>query len=147
MGEPDTYSRLFTVEEANSILPVIMPQVEELLKTFRDIRSEIDAAANQAGLPVGSPDLAGHLEARGVAPPLFEKVQGIISRIHAHGCVVNGPEVGLVDFPCMFHNEIVFLCWKHGEPAIGHWHRIPDGFAGRKPLLDASDTGLEQAVH
>ncbi len=55
------------------------------------------------------------------------------------GCLVNGPEAGLVDFPCLLGGEIVLLCWKYGEPLVAHWHRIPDGFAGRRPLLDSSE--------
>ena len=147
MAEPEQFSRLFTIEEANALLPRIKPGIEELLKTFREIRSEIKETAEQAGLPVGSPDLAGHLQKRGVVPRLFDRVKTIIGRLHAYGCVVNGPEIGLVDFPCLYCNEIVFLCWKYGEPEIGHWHRIPDGFAGRRPLLDASESEKGVDVH
>lgn len=138
MGTAEQYRRLFTVEEANALLPDIKPVVEELLGTFKEIRAEIEAAAAQASLPLGSPELAKHLESRAVAPRLFERVKMLIEQIHANGCLVNGPEVGLIDFPCLFNSEIVFLCWKYGEPGVEHWHRIPDGFAGRRPLLDAT---------
>ena len=30
--------------------------------------------------------------------------------------------------------ELVELCWKLGEDAVGSWHRIGEGFAGRRPL-------------
>ncbi len=147
MSETESTTRLFTVEEANALLPVITPAVEELLRTFREIRAEVEEAAAQAGLPVSSSDLPKRLEERGLAPRLFERVRSIIERIHARGCLVNGPEAGLIDFPCLYDNEIVFLCWKYGEPRVGHWHRIPDGFAGRKPLLDASGAEAEARVH
>ncbi|HXH28610.1 MAG TPA: DUF2203 family protein, partial [Candidatus Polarisedimenticolia bacterium] len=65
----------------------------------------------------------------------------------AEGCLVNGPEAGLIDFPCLYDNEIVFLCWKFDEPRVAHWHRIPDGYAGRHPLLDASDAESGARVH
>ena len=147
MGETDGSTRLFTVEEANALLPVIKPAMEELLQTFRDIRAEIQEAAAKAGLAVDSADLPKRIEERGITRDLFERVRTIVERIHARGCLVNGPEAGLVDFPCLYGNEIVFLCWKYGEPRVAHWHRIPDGFAGRRPLLDTSEgEGLEQ-VH
>ena len=41
-----------------------------------------------------------------------------------------------MDFLCLRGREVVFLCWQFGEPAFCYWHRIEDGFAGRKPLLD-----------
>ena len=147
MGSAQTFTRFFTVEEANALIPSLRPKLEELLSTFKQIRSEIEAAASQAGLAPGSPDLARHLESRAVAPGLFDRVKRLIEEVHAKGCLVNGPEAGLVDFPCLFNNEIVFLCWKFGEPRVGYWHRIPDGFAGRRPLLDVSGPEEEARVH
>ena len=147
MDAPAHFPRLFTVEEANALLPMLQPQVQEMVETFKEIRAEIETAASQSGLPLGSPDLARALETRAVAPRLFEKVKQVIDQIHSRGCLVNGPEIGLIDFPCLFNNEIVFLCWKFGEEGIGHWHRIPDGFAGRKPLLDSSPAADDTRVH
>ncbi len=147
MGSAQTFTRFFTIEEANALIPSLRPKLEELLATFKEIRSEIEAAAGQAGLTPGSPDLARHLETRGVAPGLFDRVKRLIEEVHAKGCLVNGPEAGLVDFPCLFNSEVVFLCWKYGEPRVGYWHRIPDGFAGRRPLLDVSSPEEEARVH
>jgi len=28
----------------------------------------------------------------------------------------------------------VLLCWKLGEDEIAFWHRVEDGFAGRRPI-------------
>ncbi len=137
-GGPGGFARLFTVEEANALLPRLRPTVDEMIRVFGEIRAEIEASAEGSGLPIGSPDLPKHLQERGVAPRLMERVRGLIETIHSNGCLVNGPEAGLVDFPALYGNEIVFLCWNAGEPRVEHWHRIPDGFAGRRPLLDPS---------
>ena len=147
MNGTATFSKLFTVDEANDILRAIRPDVELLLSTFAEIRNEIEQAVQEAGVPAGSADLPRHLESRGVAPRLFERVKEIIERIQSKGCLVNGPEAGLIDFPCLFNSEIVFLCWKMGDPAIGYWHRIPDGFAGRRPLLDETEGDAGVGVH
>jgi hypothetical protein len=147
MDKTPRIQKIFTIDEARALLPLIAPEVEDLVSIFRKIRSEIEQTAGQAGLEVDSPDLAGHLEARGVVGRLFEQVRSSLERIHDKGCIVNGPEAGLVDFPCLYNNEIVFLCWKHGEPTISHWHRIPDGFAGRRPLLAADEAADDTHVH
>ena len=110
--------------------------VGRMLRAFAEIREEIEAATRSVSLRPGDPQLAKQLEARGVAPRLLKEINGVIQDIQAYGCVVNGPEAGLIDFPCLMGNEIVFLCWKFGEAGIGYWHRIPDGFAGRRALLE-----------
>jgi len=128
--------KLFTIAEATTVLIEIEPLVAELKATFAKIRREIAAASRASGVSASSPRLSQHIEERGIAGGLAEAANDLIRRIQERGCVVNGPEAGLIDFPALLGSEIVFLCWKHGEPAIGHWHRIPEGFAGRRPLLD-----------
>lgn len=53
---------------------------------------------------------------------------------------------GIVDFPAVLDGELIFLCWKLGEPEILYWHALDAGFAGRQPLAtatvaDGQDTG------
>lgn len=142
------YPRFFTVEEAENVLPEIEPLVAEVKSLFVKIRQEIAQASTETGISPGDDRFSDQLEKRGVATLLIARVNDLVGRIHERGCVVNGPETGLVDFPALLGSEIVFLCWKHGEQEIGHWHRIPDGFAGRRPLLDLTDPDDEASgVH
>ena len=140
--------RLFTVEEARKVLEEVRPVVGRMLQAFADMRAEIESATSSVGLRPGDPELARHLEVRGIAPRLLKEINGAIENIQSRGCIVNGPEAGLIDFPCLMGNEIVFLCWKYGEPGIGYWHRIPDGFAGRRALLEhEGHSGEEGRIH
>jgi hypothetical protein len=50
------------------------------------------------------------------------------------GCIFKGFEGGLVDFHSQLQGRDVYLCWRLGEPDVGHWHEIESGFAGRQPL-------------
>jgi len=134
-------TKLFTVREAQDVIEQIRPLVDRMLRAFAGIRQEIETATQESGLASGDKALADHLETRGVAPRLLQEINGTIQAIQSHGCIVNGPEAGLVDFPCLLGNEIVFLCWKSAETRVDHWHRIPDGFAGRRALLDRDDSG------
>ena len=85
-------------------------------------------------LPI--PDLMERLRQDADIARLISELQGFVDQINSHGCVCKGIEQGLIDFPCVLGSEVVFLCWQLGEPQVGYWHRIEDGFAGRKPLLD-----------
>jgi hypothetical protein len=74
---------------------------------------------------------------------LVGQIKGWVEEIQGHGCVCKGIEQGLVDFPCVLGAEVVFLCWQYGEPDVNHWHRIEDGFAGRRTLLEIDDADPE----
>jgi hypothetical protein len=145
MAVVNPFPRLFTVDEANALLPEIRQKVSRMKDALTRVRAEIEKASREANLPPWSPELTEKLTERGVASRLVREVRTLIEQINDHGCLVNGPEAGLVDFPCLMGSEIVFLCWKLGEPRVGHWHRIPDGFAGRRTLLD--DQPEEEIVH
>jgi hypothetical protein len=147
MSAREHFVRLFTLAEAQTLLPEIEPLVAEMKATFRKIRREISEASRATGIPASNPRLSEHLEERGIATPLVEQVNDLIRRINEKGCLVNGPEAGLVDFPALLGSEIVFLCWRHGESGISHYHRIPDGFSGRKPLLDTRRDGPRPTIH
>jgi hypothetical protein len=57
-----------------------------------------------------------------------------VMAIQRHGVVIKDVSVGLLDFPSERDGRPVFLCWKPGESAVGYWHDIEGGYAGRQPL-------------
>jgi hypothetical protein len=133
----ETASRLFTVDEANHLILVIHPKVVRVQEAIVRARAQIETAGanSRAGT---RRDRARHAALdEGAVSGLVQEARSLIAEIHAYGCLVNGPEAGMIDFPCLLGSELVFLCWKLGEPTVAHWHRIADGFAGRRPLLDA----------
>ena len=50
------------------------------------------------------------------------------------GAVIKDPTTGLLDFYAWKDDDVVFLCWRYGEDTIRHWHRLTDGFRGRRPV-------------
>jgi hypothetical protein len=58
----------------------------------------------------------------------------ILQQLEEMGCVVRDAQRGLVDFPAHANGAEFYLCWHLGEEAIGYWHGLDEGFAGRKPL-------------
>lgn len=130
------YSRLFTVHEANELLPELRRLVEQILDNIRRLKSVSEAVIRREQLDPDAPDLMKQLQRDPEVVRLIGQVQGWVEEINSHGCVCKGVEQGLIDFPCMLGSEVVFLCWQLGEPTVAFWHRLEDGFAGRKPLLD-----------
>jgi hypothetical protein len=48
--------------------------------------------------------------------------------------VLKDAMTGLVDFYSNRDGEVVELCWRLGEERVANWHRVGEGFEGRKPL-------------
>jgi hypothetical protein len=143
------FPRLFTVDEANGLLPKLRPLVEQILDNIRRLKGASERMIRKEQLDADAPNFMERLRQDTEIAKLIGQVQGWVEEINAHGCLCKGVEQGLIDFPCMFGTEVVFLCWQLGESNVGHWHRIEEGFAGRKPLLerDADDPDDKASYH
>ncbi len=130
--------RYFTVEKAQRLLPEIVEalnRVKALHEVYRQAAEEIQCTARRVvqmgGVRVDLQHLAGLKHRRDSSAA---HLKSVIESIQSHGCLVKDAEAGLVDFPTLYNGEEVYLCWKLGERGIGHWHRVEEGFAGRKPI-------------
>ena len=132
--------RTFTLEEAQSLLPVL----ESLLKrAIEGRRSAQTAEANlnevaqriyfAGGMRVNTAEVARQ---RAEMDSQLKLVRESIAEIDAIGVQVKDLEAGLLDFPCRVEDEVVLLCWRMGESAIQHWHTMESGFQGRQPVDD-----------
>jgi hypothetical protein len=149
MATPGNFPRLFTVNEAISLLPVLRPMIEEILEYLRRLKMQSETVIRKEGLDPEAPNLMERLREDGEIARLIGRIKERVEQIQSHGCLCKGVEQGLIDFPCMLGAEVVFLCWQFGEPTVGFWHRIEDGFAGRRPLVDAaeSEPGGNGSIH
>jgi len=143
MESNSSYQRLFTVNEANELLPTVRPLVEQILENIRRLKYASETVIRREQLDPEAPNLMERLREDGEVARLVGQVKQWVETINGHGCVCKGVEQGLIDFPCVFGSEVVFLCWQLGEPTVSFWHRIEDGFAGRKPLLDGGESEPE----
>jgi hypothetical protein len=145
MDSSASYSKLFTVNEANELLPTIRPLVEQILDNIRRLKIASESVIRRDQLDPEAPNLMERLREDDEITRLVEQVKNWVETINGHGCMCKGVEQGLVDFPCVLGSEVVYLCWQLGEPSVNFWHRIEDGFAGRKTLLEGEvsdpDTG------
>jgi hypothetical protein len=130
------FPRLFTVNEANGLLPVLRPLVEQILDNIRRLKGVSEKVIRREQLDPDAADLMERLREDGEVLKLVTQIKDWVTAINGHGCVCKGVEQGLIDFPCMLGSEVVFLCWQIGEANVAHYHRIEDGFTGRKKLLD-----------
>jgi hypothetical protein len=129
--------RHFTPEEANAALDQVRPLVEQLvarrqehsLALERQEELEGKIRGNGGGIPPA--ELAA---ATAEVDALARGMARLVDEISSHGAQVKDLDSGLIDFPALHRGETVLLCWQLGEDEIAWWHRIEDGFAGRRPL-------------
>ncbi len=129
--------RHFTPEEANAALEHVRPLVEDLvagrrehaLALERQEELEQKIRGNGGGIPPA--ELAA---ATAEVDALARRLSRLVDEIGGHGAQVKDLDTGLIDFPALRQGETVLLCWQLGEDEIGWWHRVDDGFAGRRPL-------------
>jgi hypothetical protein len=142
-------SRFYDIDAANAAIP----ELDGIVGTLRQQRGELvrlrdEVVAHGSGgegapAPVTAPTSAGEAPISSDLRMIRLRMQGLIdqmaagvARIDALGLTLRDIERGLVDFPALVSGRQVWLCWKHGEDAIGWWHELEAGFDGRRALAE-----------
>ncbi len=130
--------KLFTLEQAQRMLPVL----ESLLKTAREAQQKFEELEGELQQTLTRILVLGGVQIDPVRTAtqraLKDRAEQVrndaLGEIEATGVQVKDLEQGLLDFPCMLHDETVLLCWKQGEKTIAWWHGLEEGFGGRKKI-------------
>jgi hypothetical protein len=128
---------VFTPAEANSALDEVRPVAERLV-SVRERMRELERAQHALVTAIGgngggyaASDLnAAQSELVGLA----DAAAACVERLDDLGVLVKDLDLGLLDFPAVREGEQVLLCWHVGEERVEQWHRVDEGFAGRKPI-------------
>jgi hypothetical protein len=123
--------RIFTVDEANELLPAIVPKLKQIRKLYAcvaELRDQATAAAASSNLGGGMIGGTVYVEA-------LYNIGKLTTEIHELGIQLKDHTRGLIDFPTMRGGHMVLLCWELGESEqIEWWHEVDTGFAGRQLL-------------
>lgn len=111
--------KIFTLNEAKNLLPLIYKVTEEYSKKVRKLINQLEA------FPSKQSDRA--LEVETQINNLVEQWQSKIERL---GAKPKG--LWLADFD----NGSGYYCWKYPETSIKFFHGYNEGFSGRKPVQE-----------
>ena len=124
--------KIFTVQEANALLPNVrvivggIRRAHRKLSTYRDEAKKASEAAEQGG--GGLTDGVAYAVA-------LTNLTTRLAELETLGVQLKDFERGLVDFPSLREGRVVLLCWQLGEgDKLEWWHDVDAGFAGRTPL-------------
>jgi hypothetical protein len=130
--------KTFTLEEAQSLLPVLESLLRRAMESKR-AADELEAGRAvlarriyaSGGMKV---DLGLVTRQRAEMDAHMDRVRESMAEIDSIGVQVKDIDSGLLDFPCRMDDQVVLLCWRMGETSIDHWHTMEAGFKGRQPL-------------
>jgi hypothetical protein len=141
MADPsDADSRLFSVDEANELLP----RIRRILQHLQEGRQRLlEAEAQLAERFHGGPRANGHASRDSEMSRLTRasedaraQINAAATAIHELGAELKDPERGMVDFRTMRDGRVVYLCWLMEEPRVMYWHELDGGYRGRQRLED-----------
>ena len=129
--------RLFTVEEANSLLEKIAPTLNELSEY--SVRQEMleeqleeimDEVRNdyRAALRPGWEELQIELENN------IHVVNNLTVELGKLGVEIDDPNLGVANFNSLRGIQTVFLSYRLGEKTVNHWHHLDENYECRKEM-------------
>jgi hypothetical protein len=119
--------RLFNVQAARALMPVIRMRADALIEMRADL-FELSMDLHRSGW---SP-LGGLAEMKALQARLNDMLEWFPSQ----GLELKGYAPFLIDFPAELDGVSVRLCWLEGEPELAWYHRSDLSFAARRRLPD-----------
>lgn len=130
--------RFFTLREAEGYLPEVERLLRSSIQASQDYKSgsaELSKIAERITLLGGTLVRREEIVASRTRKDSSARVlKSAMERIEEIGCQVKDLETGLIDFPTLYREREVYLCWRLGESGIHFWHHIEHGFRGRQPI-------------
>jgi hypothetical protein len=126
--------RYFGVDEANRLIPLLnstFARVRPWVTRVQQLAEELSSLQRQ-----GKRDAITEL-LREEHDKLLQDLRKELRQLQEMGLEVKAAD-GLVDFRALLGGRTVYLCWRHGEPSVSHWHELDTGYAGRH-LIDDPD--------
>jgi len=124
-------SILFTVDQANTILPKVKKQFDEILFCKNNV---IDIQEELQNLSDSNCSFEKFITKKQELNHAVTSLYSMIQKLEDMGVMIKSVDEGLLDFPSIRYDEEIWLCWKFGENQVKFWHGKEEGFMGRKPI-------------
>lgn len=123
--------KLFTLSEANEMLPAIIPKLVEI----QNLYAAIDRLRESSRAAASASHFGGGMEGGSEYVNILYKVGQRTTEVSDLGVEIKDYSRGLIDFPSMRSGRVVYLCWQIGDAdEVEWWHETDAGFAGRQRI-------------
>ncbi len=146
--------RVFTVQEANRLVPVLERTFRELeeardrARTHHEKLQVLEALWGDELEDPSNPDHGDYRDhRRGLRAAVETLEETVREEILDRGLRFpsGGLEHGLVDFPTSWRGRWVYLCWERGDPELEWWHEVDGGYRGRRRITDEQAEAMGRA--
>ncbi|HTX22605.1 MAG TPA: DUF2203 domain-containing protein [Candidatus Aquilonibacter sp.] len=123
------FTKHYTREEANALLPQIRQWLEQLNRLRADLHryEKRLSGLTEQGSDIGGDTVNGWIR-------VLAAMQETLSEFQRREIFIKDLERGLLDFPAIIGGREVFLCWESDEEAVEFWHDLETGYGGRERL-------------
>jgi hypothetical protein len=123
--------KLFSVEEANSLIPTLRPKLLAIQRLY----AKVDTLKDEARAAASASESGGGMAGGTSYVNMLYQIGKLTTEIGQLGVEMKDYTRGLIDFPHMRNGRVILLCWQLGEgDEIEWWHETEAGFAGRQRL-------------
>ncbi len=132
-----TGPRLFTLDEAQRMLPLVRSIVRDIIDRYASFKGRVAFyRAGQDALKEGLPPPDGWHRERVTREieTLKDDVMTVVGELTELGADLRDYEEGMVDFPARLGDDIVYLSWKLGEEKVSHWRPLDGTDSPRRAL-------------
>jgi hypothetical protein len=135
-----TKRKLYTLEEANAMLPLLRAILRDVTALQADLRERYERLVRlqkTEGMDkVHRDEVQQMIEDFERAQDKMREYEFELEKLSVE---LKDYDTGLIDFRHMKDGREVYLCWKLGEPEVAHWHELNVGFSGRQKISTCCD--------
>ena len=129
------HARLFTLDEANRLLPLVRSIARDAVASYRATKDAIRALQRLKAAPAALAAETARQERR--IERHLDELRRLVAELDDLGCRLRDYERGAVDFPAaVLDGQALFVvyCWELGDRRVTHWHSEDEGHESRRPL-------------
>ncbi|MGV3606842.1 MAG: DUF2203 domain-containing protein [Planctomycetaceae bacterium] len=139
-------SKLFTIEQANAMLPLVRAITADLSQMFRDVadrKARLSLLLSGREIRPGDPysdelaDIQSGLDKDQIRLQIFEQ------ELRDLGLMVIDARSGVIGFPAIHEERVVVWSWKLGEVEVCHFQEVGADSDERQSLIAGVGTGSE----
>lgn len=132
--ETKTEQKYFSPEQATRSLAIVSPIVRDIIqKRKKMIGIKRTIRAIEEGRIAVSEEYKNNLpiELRETSKEITYNLE----ELEMIGCIITDFALGVVRFPSIIQDRVVFLCWTYGEKQVAYFHELTKDESSKKVIM------------